>query len=275
MTIDSHQHFWMYDPDRDSWITEEMSAIRRHFMPTDLRAELHANGIDGVIAVQAASTPEETQFLVDLSTMYAMIKGVVGWVDLRAENLEEQLENFRSLPITKGFRHIVEAEADPDYLVREDVQRGLCALTKYDYTFDLLIHPRHFQQTLACVAQNPKLQFVLDHMAKPDIKSGEVEQWASFIADLSKYPNVVCKVSGLAKEADWSNWELSDFTAYIDHVIQHFGKDRVMFGSDWPVSLLAATYRESKEIAASRLDDFTSEERAAFWGETARRIYKF
>lgn len=275
MTIDSHQHFWLYNAERDSWITEEMNAIKRDFMPTDLRAELHANGIDGVIAVQASSTVEETQFLVDLSTMYAMIKGVVGWVDLTAENLEEQLEHFKTLPIIKGFRHVVEAEPDPDYLVREDVQRGLRLLSKYGYTFDLLVHPRHFKQALVCVAQNPNQQFILDHMAKPDIKSGEVEQWSVFIADLAKYPNVVCKVSGLATEADWSHWTLSDFAAYIDHVILHFGKDRILFGSDWPVCLVAASYKENKQIMASRLDGFTADEQAAFWGGTARSIYQF
>ncbi|MFD2742097.1 MULTISPECIES: amidohydrolase family protein [Sphingobacterium] len=275
MKIDAHQHFWIYNAERDSWITEEMSAIQRDFMPTDLRAELHANKMDGVIAVQASCTLEETQFLVDLSTMYRMIKGVVGWVDLTADDVEEHLARFSEMPIIKGFRHVVEAEADPDFLMRDAVQRSMSALTKYNYTYDLLIRPRHFASTLACVQQHPDQQFVLDHMAKPNIKSGEAESWASFIVDLAKNPNVVCKISGLATEADWDNWTLTDFAPYIDHVINRFGKDRILFGSDWPVCLIAASYKENKEIMSSRIGDFTPEEMAAFWGENARRVYKF
>ncbi len=275
MNIDAHQHFWIYDAERDSWITEDMSVIRRDFLPTDLRAELHSNRMDGVIAVQASCTLQETQFLVDLSTMYGMIKGVVGWVDLTADDVEDHLERFSKIPIIKGFRHVVQGEDDPEFLMRNSVQRSIRALTKYGFTYDLLIRPRHFASTLLCVKENPDQQFILDHMAKPDIKAGEVEQWASFIADLATYPNVVCKISGLVTEADWSNWTVSDFAAYIDHVILHFGKDRLMFGSDWPVCLVASTYKQTKEIAGSRLDGFSLEEQAAFWGETARRIYKF
>ena len=274
MRIDAHQHFWLYHAERDTWITNEMSVIQRNFLPTDLAPLLKENGIDGVIAVQADQSHDETQFLVDLSTMYAMIKAVVGWVDLASDEIEEHLQHFAQYPIIKGFRHIVEGEEDPDFLMRDAIQRGIKVLTRHGYTYDLLVHPRHFESTLACVQVNPDQQFVLDHMAKPDIKNGAFDEWAMFISDLSSFSNVACKVSGLATEADWSNWRLEDFARYIDHVVERFGKDRILFGSDWPVCLLSASYADNIQIAGSRLASFTEDEKQAFWGDNAVRIYK-
>lgn len=250
-----------------------MKVIQRDFMPNDLAPVLRENNIDGVIAVQAGQSHQETQFLVDLSTIYAMIKGVVGWVDLASEKIEEHLLHFSQFSIIKGFRHIVEGEEDVNFLMRPDIQRGIRALTKRGYTYDLLIRPRHFESTLACMEVHPRQQFILDHMAKPDIKSGEFDEWASFISKLASLPNVACKISGLETEADWQQWELADFAPYIDHVIASFGKDRVMFGSDWPVCILAASYKENLEIMGSRLLDFTEDEKQAFRGGNARRIY--
>lgn len=273
MRIDSHQHFWIYDAIRDSWITEEKSLLQRDFLPNDLAPLLRENNIDGVVAVQADQSQQETQFLVDLSTVYAMIKAVVGWVDLSSDEIEKHLESFARYSIIKGFRHIVEGEEDGDFLMREDIQRGIRALTKFGYTYDLLIRPIHYQSTLACIEANPDQQFILDHMAKPAISTSEFEEWASFIMAISVYPNVACKISGLAAEADWQHWQLADFAPYIDHVISHFGKDRVLFGSDWPVCLVAASYEENLNIVSSRLSSFTEDEKKAFWGENARRIY--
>ena len=246
MRIDSHQHFWIYNVERDAWITDDMSVIRRDFMPTDLAPLLKENNIDGVIAVQAEQSHQETQFLVDLSAVYAMVKAVVGWVDLASGQVVEHLRHFSQYPIVKGFRHIVEGEEDPDFLMRPAIQRGIKALTKYGYTYDLLIRPRHFESTLACAKANPDQQFILNHMAKPDIKQKAFDEWAGFIADLAAFPNVACKVSGLATEADWMKWQLEDFARYIDHVIARFGKDRIMFGSDWPVCLLSASYADNR-----------------------------
>lgn len=275
MRIDAHQHFWIYNRERDAWITDDMQAIQRNFLPVDLSPLLKENLIDGAVAVQATQSLEETQFLVDLASMYALIKAVVGWVDLQADDIVEQLEKLSQFPIIKGFRHVVQGEEDPDFLMRPAFQRGIAALDKHQFTYDLLIHPRHYASTLACVKQFPAQRFVLDHMAKPNIRAKEFDEWAAFIQALAAYPNVYCKVSGLVTEADWLNWKIDDFQPYIQHVVTCFGKDRVMFGTDWPVCLVAASYADVMGVAAHSLTDFTEAERAAFWGGNAQQFYNF
>jgi len=273
MRIDSHQHFWLYDEVKDAWITDEMNVLKRNFLPNDIGQILKDNAFDGVVAVQADQSHRETEFLVELAQVYKLIKGVVGWVDLRSELIEEYLHHFSKFPIIKGFRHIVEAEVEGNFLIRDDFQRGIEALTKFNYTYDLLIRPRHYASTLLCVQNNPNQKFMLDHIAKPPIKSQEFDDWALFIDQLSKSPNVYCKISGLATEAEWSNWKLDHFSQYVEHVINCFGINRVCFGSDWPVCLLAATYEESIEIVKHKISAFTEDEQAGFWGITATDFY--
>ncbi|MBB1646443.1 amidohydrolase [Sphingobacterium sp. UME9] len=273
MRIDTHQHFWKFDPIRDSWITEEMQVIRRDFSPLDIQFVLERNGFGGSVAVQADQSKEETAYLVQLANDYPFIKGVVGWIDLQAADIRQQLDAYQSDKVIKGFRHIVEGEADPDFLIRPAVLNGLKALADYGYTYDLLIRPRHYAATLDCVQQNPNLQFVLDHIAKPPIKSKAFDEWAAFIDALSAFPNVVCKVSGLATEADWEGWKLDDFKQYLEHIFARFGKERIMYGSDWPVCLLAASYEESIAIVEDKLGQFTAAEKNAFWAENAIRVY--
>ncbi len=273
MRIDSHQHFWKYDPARDSWITDEMAAIKRDFTPLDIQFVLERNGFGGTVAVQASESDEETNYLVRLSKEYPFIKGVVGWVDLQAADIEHRLESYKDVKVLKGFRHVVEGEEDPDFLIRPAILNGLKALAKFGYTYDLLIRPRHYQATLTCVSQNPELQFVLDHIAKPPIKSREFDEWATFIDALSVFPNVACKVSGLATEADWTGWKLDDFKQYLTHIFARFGTERIMYGSDWPVCLLAASYEESIAIVEDKLGQFTEIERNAFWAGNAIRVY--
>ena len=273
MRIDAHQHFWIYDADKDVWITDSMHVIKRNFLPNDISYTLKQNNIDGAVAIQASQSHKETYFLTELAQVYKMIKGVVGWVDLRAPQIEEYLDDFKKHEIIKGFRHVVEGEPDGDFLIRDEFLRGIESLTKHDYTYDLLIRPRHYVSTLECVRVNPNQQFMLDHIAKPPIKSQEFEAWAQFIEVLASYPNVYCKVSGLATEADWTNWRLDHFSQYIDHVFAAFGKDRVCFGSDWPVCLLAASYEQCMEIVQDKLKDFTEEELNKFWGLNAVKFY--
>lgn len=273
MRIDAHQHFWLFDPVKDSWITEEMAVIRRNFLPNDIGQILKDNNFDGVVAVQADQSHQETDFLVELSGVYKLIKAVVGWVDLRSEAIDEHLAHFKRSPIIKGFRHIVEGEVDPDFLHRDEFLRGIAALTKHQYTYDLLIRPRHYASTLKCVSVNPEQAFMLDHIAKPPIKTQEFDEWAAFIHDLAQYKNVHCKISGLATEADWKHWTLDHFTQYIAHVISCFGKDRVLFGSDWPVCLLAGSYEDSIRIVEDKLNDFTEAELKGFWGDNAVQFY--
>ncbi|WP_394676347.1 amidohydrolase family protein [uncultured Sphingobacterium sp.] len=273
MRIDTHQHFWKFDPIRDSWITEEMQVIKRDFSPLDIQFVLERNGFGGSVAVQADQSKEETAYLVQLANDYPFIKGVVGWIDLQAADIRQQLDGYQSDTVIKGFRHIVEGEADPDFLIRPAILNGLKALADYGYTYDLLIRPRHYAATLDCVQQNPNLQFVLDHIAKPPIKSKAFDEWATFIDALSAFPNVVCKVSGLATEADWEGWKLDDFKQYLEHIFARFGKERIMYGSDWPVCLLAASYEESIAIVEDKLGQFTAAEKNAFWAENAIRVY--
>lgn len=273
MRIDTHQHFWLFDAKRDAWITDEMKAIQRDFLPNDISYTLKQNNFDGVVAVQASQSHQETDFLVELSKVYAMIKGVVGWVDLRSEKVESYLEAFSKYEVIKGFRHVIEGEDDADFLMRPDFLKGIKALTAYNYTYDLLIRPRHYASTLACVEVNPNQKFVLDHMAKPSIRTQEFDEWASFIEKLAAYPNVHCKVSGLATEADWQHWKAGDFTRYIKHVASHFGVSRLMYGSDWPVCLLAGSYEDFVNRIQHDVGAFSEDEAKAFWGGNAVKFY--
>lgn len=273
MRIDAHQHFWQYDPIRHNWITSEMKVLQQDFIPLDLQFILEKNDFDGCIAVQADQSDTETKFLIQQAKDYSFVKGVVGWVDLSASNIDEQLDQYKDEPIIKGFRHIVEKEEDPDFLKRDSFLNGIESLTKYHYTYDLLIRPRHYEGARTCVQTNPNQKFILDHIAKPPIKSREFDEWSLFIEELADFPNVCCKVSGLATEADWRSWRLDDFSQYLGHVFESFGKDRIMFGSDWPVCLLAASYEESVAIVESKLGTFTVAEKEAFWGLNAVRMY--
>lgn len=274
MRIDAHQHFWIFDKERDSWINDEMQVIQRNFMPTDLAPLLRQSDIDGVVAVQASQSDQETQFLIDLSTMYAMVKGVVGWIDLQADDIEERLNQYKDIKVVKGFRHIVEGEEDADFLVRSAFLNGLEKLTENEYTYDLLIRPRHYSSTLACVEANPNQVFILDHMAKPSIKTGEFDEWAVFISQLSSFRNVNCKISGLVTEAEWDSWKKEDYVKYVDHALASFGIDRVMYGSDWPVCLLASSYGEWVNLIESLTEQLSVDEKKAFFGGNAARIYK-
>ena len=273
MRIDAHQHFWLYDSVKDAWITEEMATIQRNFLPNDISGNLKQVGFDGVIAIQAAQTHRETEFLVELSRAYALIKGVVGWVDLQSEKIEDYLIEFSKQKVIKGFRHIVEGEQDPDFLTRREFLRGIRALTKFNFTYDLLVHSRHYSSTISCVESNPDQAFVLDHMAKPAIKTKEFDDWANFIEKLASYQNVQCKISGLVTEADWKHWKLEHFTEYMDYVIKCFGRNRVMFGSDWPVCLLAGSYEDTLKIVDQSLGGFSEEELKNFWGNNAVKFY--
>jgi len=269
MRIDAHQHFWRYDPARDGWITDEMSAIRRDFLFEDLRPELCAARIDAIVAVQADQSETETHFLLDLARANSEIAGVVGWVDLRAENAPARLEYFSNFKVIRGFRHIAQAEPDDCFLVRDDFVRGVAQLAGLDLTYDILIYPRQLPAAVELVRRLPRQRFVLDHIAKPNVKAGEIEPWASLIRQMSECENVYCKVSGLVTEADWKNWKPSDFAPYLDVVFEAFGTDRLMFGSDWPVCLVAASYRETVDLIAN----YCGSDREKIFGANAARFY--
>jgi L-fuconolactonase len=274
MRIDAHQHFWKFDPVRDNWITEDMAIIRRDFLPDDLAPLLRDNRIDGCVAVQADGSEEETDFLLELAQQHAFIKGVVGWVDLQSADIEERLEHYSSFPLLKGFRHILQDEPQRDLMLTPAFIRGIATLQRHHFTYDLLIHPDQisFAQTLA--ARFPGQPFVVDHLAKPPIKTGATAGWKEDIEALAGHPNVCCKLSGFVTEADWKDWQEADFEPYFDIVLNAFGPDRLLFGTDWPVCLLAADYEEVLNMVTGYIDRLSESERAAIMGGNATRFYK-
>ena len=274
MRIDSHQHFWNYDPVRDAWITEEMQVIRKDFLPDDLKPLLAAHRLDGCIAVQADQSVKETAFLLGLAENNHFIKGVVGWIDLRASDLEEQIGSYSSRSLLKGFRHIVQGESDPDFMNQPEFLRGVRMLARYGYTYDILIYQHQLPMAVAFVRNCPDQPFVVDHIAKPLISKGVWEEWASGMRKIAAFPNVMCKVSGMVTEADWHHWKPDDFRVYLEVVTEAFGPGRLMYGSDWPVCLVAASYAKQFELVEKYFSSFSAEERSAVFGMNAVRFYK-
>ena len=272
MIIDSHQHFWKYDPVRDTWIDTSMDSIRKDFLPKDLLPILKANKIDGCIAVQADQSETETEFLLQCAEKNPFIKGVVGWVDLIANNLEERLEYYASNPLFKGVRHIVQAEND-DYLLRKDVQNGIGKLLKYNLAYDILVFPNQLPSAIAMVEAFPNQKFILDHIAKPTISKAISEIWVHNIKQLSTHKNVYCKLSGLVTETINFKFKEDDFKPYIDVIFKAFGPDRIMFGSDWPVCLLATNYDKVLKIVNDYLENQSIEVKNNILGKNAIKIY--
>ena len=272
MNIDAHQHFWRYNATRDAWITDEMRVIRRDFLPGDFDGTLAANGIDGCVAVQADQSLDETQFLLDLAGRHPFIKGVVGWVDLVAPRLDDTLEALAANPRFRGVRHVAQAEPD-DFLARDDVISGIGRLTRFGLTYDILVFARQLPAALNLTARLPAQRFVLDHLAKPLIKDGALEPWATGVRALARRPNVCCKISGLVTEADWTGWRPAHLRPYLDVAFEAFGPERVMFGSDWPVCLLAAPYDRVLGVIEEYAAALSATERSALFGGNAARFY--
>ena len=272
MIIDSHQHFWKYQPERDVWIDETMSVLKRDFLPKDLAPLLEREGVNGCVAVQADQSEEETEFLLKCAEKNAFVKGVVGWVDLCSANIEERLVHFSQNPLLKGVRHIAQAEKD-DYFLREDVQRGIALLSKYQLTFDLLIYPHQLPAAIALAKTFPKQKFVLDHLAKPLIGSTIPELWRSHIHQLSKNENVFCKLSGMVTETESKDFDSSEFTPFMDIILEYFGTERILYGSDWPVCLLAADYKNVFQLVQNFISQFDERIQARILGENAITFY--
>ena len=272
MKLDSHQHFWKFDPVRDAWIDSSMKPIQRDFMPDDLKPELVKNGFDGCVAVQADQSEKETRFLLDLAKDYPWIKKVVGWVDLKADDIASKLEQYQSEKQMAGFRVILQS-LEPEAMKDKGFLWGIGLLEKFGFTYDILIYPKHLSAAYNFAKKFPNQSFVVDHLAKPDIKSGEFESWSKGISNLAKLPNVYCKVSGMITEANWYHWKPSDFIPYLDFITRSFGTNRLMYGSDWPVCLLAGTYDQVYDLAADYYNGFSPSEKAAIFGLNATRFY--
>jgi L-fuconolactonase len=273
MIIDSHHHFWKYDPARHSWISDEMKILRRDYLPAYLESSLQAGGIEGSVAVQAYMSESETNYLLECAAGHSFIKGVVGWVNLCGAGVQERLEYFSRNPLLKGIRHIVQDEPDDFFMLRPDFQNGISLLSRYGLCYDILVYPRQLPAAIELVRRFPEQQFVLDHIAKPQISNGIDPQWEWHIRQLGSFPNVFCKLSGMVTETRGFRWNREEFHPFMDIVMQAFGPDRLMFGSDWPVCLLAATYEEVKDIVTTYLRAFTQKERQAVMGLNAIRCY--
>ena len=274
MLVDAHQHFWRYDPGEYGWINDSMPALRRDFLPADLKPELARNGFDGTIAVQARQSLEETRWLLELAGATPFILGVVGWVDLRSPQVRSQLQAFARNPKLVGIRHVVQDEPDDQFMLQPEFLRGVSLLEDFDLAYDILIYPRHLPVAAEFVRHFPKQRFVLDHLAKPPIKTGSIDSWARGIRELARFPNVFCKLSGLLTEADWQNWKPEQLSPYLDAVFESFGPARLMIGSDWPVCLLAASYWRVIDVVKNYLAQHAPEERAAVMGGNAQQLWR-
>ena len=273
MRIDSHQHFWKYDANRDSWIDDSMKILRKDFLPSDLEPLLQENNIEACIAVQADQSEEETKYLLKLADENDFIKGVIGWVDLKKWDLEERLTFFCKNKKFKGVRHILQDEAN-DFVFNNKFQKGISILNKFNLVYEILICPAQLINIISLVNDFPNQIFVLDHMAKPNIKDQKIDTWQKDITTLAKADNVYCKISGLVTEAHWKDWKPEDFKPYLDIIFASFSVDRVLFGSDWPVSLLAANYDEVLKIINDYIRNFSDEDKNKIFFKNAVKVYQ-
>lgn len=271
--IDAHQHFWKFDPVRDSWITDDMAVIQRDFFPQDLKPVLQQNGLDGCIAVQADQSEEETHFLLSLAKDADFIKGIVGWVDLQTENVDERLAYFNEFSLIKGFRHVLQGEVDRALMLKPAFKRGIAALQQFNYTYDILIFPDQLPYAKELVAAFPGQKFIIDHLAKPYVKNNQIDEWKKDLTSIAQFKNVYCKISGMVTEAHWKEWKKEDFTPYLDAVVAAFGTDQIVYGSDWPVCLLAASYKETFDIVKDYFSSFSKHEQEQFFGGNAIQFY--
>ena len=271
--IDSHQHFWRYDPVKHDWIDDSMKMIRKDFLPGDLQPVLKENNFDGCIAVQADQTEAETNFLLALQQENTFIKGIVGWVDLRQDNIRERLSWYKQFAAVKGFRHVLQGEA-PEFMLQPKFLNGIAALEELEFTYDILIFPKHLAAAITLVKQFPRQKFVIDHIAKPYIKKGLLGEWKQAMKIIAQHENVYCKISGMVTEADYQYWKKEDFTLYIDAVVEAFGTKRIMYGSDWPVCLVAASYTNMLNIVKDYFAPFSTTEQDNFFGNNAASFYK-
>jgi L-fuconolactonase len=273
MIIDAHQHFWRYNPCRDAWINNAMAVLQRDFLPDEFAETLDANGVRASIAVQTDQSEDETMFLLDLAERNQRIAAVVGWLDLQSPRLEERLRHFSQHKKLRGVRHIAQSEPDDRFLLSPNFLHGVSILRDFGFTYDILIYPKQLPAAIELVSRFPEQRFVLDHLAKPEVKAQHRDPWAAQIRTLAQNKNVFCKLSGLVTEADWRLWKPGDFTPYLDAVFESFGPNRLMFGSDWPVCLLAASYRQVKQIIETYVNAHAQQHKQNIFAVNAIQFY--
>jgi len=271
--IDAHQHFWKFDPVRDAWITNEMSAIQKDFMPKDIFPLLQQYEFAGTVVVQSDQSEEENMFQLKNAAQYDFIKGLVGWVDLQAGNIEDRLAYYAQFSKMKGLRHVLQGETDRALMLKPAFKNGISLLNKYNFTYDILIFPDQLEYAAELVKEFTNQMFVIDHIAKPDIKNKKIKDWKKDIQNIAEAENVYCKISGMVTEADLKNGKKEDFHPYMDTVVEAFGTNRIMYGSDWPVCLLAAPYGSVLDIVKEYFSSFSKNEQDNFFGKNACTFY--
>jgi L-fuconolactonase len=274
LKIDAHHHLWQFNEKDYGWISDQMTVLRRSFTPDDLHAELTAAGISGSVAIQARQTLEETRFLLTAAATHPFIRGVVGWVPLSDLDVEMDLERFAADKKFRGVRHVLQDEADERYMLHDDFNRGVRVLRKFGLTYDILIFERHLPQTIEFVDKHPDQVFIVDHLAKPRVRYHAISPWREHLFELAKRPHVYCKISGLATEGDHNRWTRAQLEPYIQTVLEAFSPRRVMFGSDWPVCLLAIPYQKWVALVAEEVAKFSTAEQERIWAGTAIEAYK-
>jgi len=271
--VDAHQHFWIYNQEEYKWIDESMVKLRRNFLPSNLNRVLKRNGIDFCVTVQARQTLQETKWLLELAQNNSFIKGIVGWVDLKSGSMEQDLEKFAAYKKFKGVRHVLQDEDDDRYMLRLDFKQGLRQLEKYGLTYDILIYPRHIKYACNLVYEFPHQKFIIDHLAKPLIKESKIEPWKKDMQKLAREDNVLCKLSGMVTETNWDSWKQEDFVPYMETLLEVFGPNRLLFGSDWPVCTVAAKYRQVLKIVTNFISSLSQAEQAHIMGQNAIDFY--
>ncbi|MFN5423298.1 MAG: amidohydrolase family protein [bacterium] len=273
MRIDAHQHFWKYDPVKHSWINDEMSVIRKDFGPPELHPNLKELNIDGTVAVQADETETETAYLLKLSAEHDFIKAVVGWVDLKTEGLEQRLEAYQQATKLVGFRAIMQGQDDEAYLTNPTFTKNVRQLADHGYTYDLLVFHHQLPSLIRFTDKLPDNKLILDHIAKPDIKSKNIKDWKEQMRILAGHPNIYCKLSGIITEADFKKWSYDDVIPYIETAAEYFGIDRICFGTDWPVCLVAGSYRQVYEIIEKFSSQLDTQDREKIFGINTATFY--
>lgn len=272
--VDSHQHFWQVGRFDYPWMSSEVDVLYRDYLPQMLEPLLKAQGVAQTVLVQASNSIEETRWMLSLAAEHPFIAGVVGWVDLTGTEVEKQLAELTAHPKFKGVRHLVESEPEDNWLIQQNVLRGLNTLSRYHVSYDLLVHTRHLRYVKMVAERCPELRLVIDHMAKPPVASGAIKEWALMLKEVSACKNVSCKLSGLVTEANHASWRTKDLRPYVERALEYFGARRLMFGSDWPVCLLAAQYEQVLESFQSLMVGLSEEERTLIFGENAKEFYR-